>query len=86
MSLKPQTRDLRLKVRPRELVLRIFTFGKNPSTSAKFETANLGTLGEHVTLRPPRFIYIIGKEFVARMEEDWTAFKILQVNLQERDL
>ena len=28
--------------------------GKNPSTSAGFEPANLGSLGDHVTPRPPR--------------------------------
>ena len=27
---------------------------KNPSTSAGFEPANLGSRGEHVTSRPPR--------------------------------
>ena len=53
-SLKSQTRDPQLKVRPGGLVLRIFTSWKNPSTSAGFEPANLGSRDEHVTLRPPR--------------------------------
>ena len=48
-SPKSQTRDPQLKVPPPGgLVLRIFTSWKNPSTSA-----NLGSQGEHVTLRPP---------------------------------
>ena len=37
-------------------MLRIFTSLKSPSTSAGFEPANLGSRGEHVTLRPPRTI------------------------------
>ena len=53
-SLKSQTRDPQLKVPPRGLVLRIFTSWKNPSTSAGFEPANLGSQGEHVTPRLPR--------------------------------
>ena len=43
------TRDPQLKVSPGGLVLRIFTSWKNPSTSAAFELANLGSRGEHVT-------------------------------------
>ena len=53
-SLKSQTRGPQLKVPPGGLVLRIFTSWKNPSTSAGFEPANLGSRGEHVTPRPPR--------------------------------
>ena len=54
-SLKSQTtRDPQLKVPPRGLVLRMFTSWKNPSTSARFEPANLGSRGESVTPRPPR--------------------------------
>ena len=39
-------------VPPGGLVLRIFTSWKNPSTSAGLEPANLGSQGEHITLRP----------------------------------
>ena len=53
-SLKFQTREPQLKVNPGGLVLRIFTSWKNPSTSAGFEPANLGSRGEHVTMRPSR--------------------------------
>ena len=48
-----QTRDPQLKVPPGGLVLRIFT------TSTGCEPANLGSCGEHVTPRPPRYILII---------------------------
>ena len=54
-GLKSQTRDPHLKFPPGGLVLRIFTFWKkNPSTSAGFEPANLGSRGKHVIPRPPR--------------------------------
>ena len=43
-----------LKVPTEGLVLRIFTSWKNPCTSAGIEPANLGSRGEHATLRPPR--------------------------------
>ena len=43
-----------LKVPPGGPVLRIFTSLKNLSTSAGFEPANLGSRGEHVTLRSLR--------------------------------
>ena len=39
---------------PSEGVLRIFFALKNPTTSAGFEPANLGTKGQHATSRPPR--------------------------------
>ena len=48
-----QTRDPQLKVPPGGLVLRIFTSWTNPSISAGFEPANLGSRGEHGTPRPP---------------------------------
>ena len=48
-SLKSQTRDPQFKVPPGGLVLRTFTSWKNPSTSAGFEPANLGSCGEHGT-------------------------------------
>ena len=35
-------------------MIRIFTSLKNPTTSAEFEPANLGSRGDHVTPRPPR--------------------------------
>ena len=53
-SLRSQTRNPQLKVPPGVLVLGIFMSWKNPSTSAGFEPANLGSRGEHVTSRPPR--------------------------------
>ena len=46
--------DPQLKIPTRGLVLRMFTFRKNPSTLAGFEPANLGSRGEHVTPRPSR--------------------------------
>ena len=49
-----QTRGSQLKVSPGGLMLRIFMSWKNPSTSAGFEPANLGSRDEHVTPRPPR--------------------------------
>ena len=54
MSLKSQTRDPMTKVPPGELVFRIFTFRKNPSTSAEFEPANLGSRGVSSN---PKLIY-----------------------------
>jgi hypothetical protein len=39
---------------PKEVVLRIFITLKNPSSSAGFEPANLGSSGKHATTRPPR--------------------------------
>ena len=42
-KLKSQTRYPRLKVSPGGRVLRIFTSWKNPSTSTRFESANLGS-------------------------------------------
>ena len=40
---------------PKEGVLRILFFAlKNPTASAGFETANLGTKGQHATSRPPK--------------------------------
>ena len=53
-SLKSQTRDPQLKVPPGGLVLMSLRPEKNPSTSARFQPANLGSRGEHVTPRPPR--------------------------------
>jgi hypothetical protein len=39
---------------PKEGVLRIFFAVKNPTASARFEPANLGTKGQHATPRPPQ--------------------------------
>jgi hypothetical protein len=40
---------------PKEGVLRIFFFAlKNPTASAGFEPANLGSKGQHATSRPPK--------------------------------
>ena len=38
----------------KEGVLRIFFALKNPTASAGFEPANLGTKGQHATSRPPK--------------------------------
>ena len=43
-----------LKVPPGGLGLRIFTSWKNSSILARFEPANLGSRGDHITPRPPR--------------------------------
>jgi hypothetical protein len=39
---------------PKERALRIFFALKNPTASAGFELANLGTKGQHATPRPPK--------------------------------
>jgi len=39
---------------PKEGVLRIFFALKNPTASAGFEPANLGTNGQHATPGPPK--------------------------------
>jgi hypothetical protein len=39
---------------PKEGVLRIFFALKNPTASAGFEPANLGTKGQHAISRPPK--------------------------------
>ena len=39
---------------PKEGVLKIFFRAKNPTASAGFEPANLGTKGQHATPRPPK--------------------------------
>jgi hypothetical protein len=39
---------------PKEGVLRIFFARKNPTASAGFEPASLGTKGQHATSRPPK--------------------------------
>ena len=39
---------------PKEGVLSIFFALKNPTASAGFEPANLGTKGQHATSRPPK--------------------------------
>ena len=57
-SLKSQTRDPQLKVPPGRLLLMIFMFWRNPSTSTGFELANLGSRGEHFTPRPPSPTYL----------------------------
>jgi hypothetical protein len=42
---------------PKEGVLRIFYRLKNPTASAGFEPATLGTKGQHATSRPPKPLY-----------------------------
>jgi len=43
---------------PKEGVLRIFFRPKNPTASAGFEPANLGTKGQHATPKPPKPILL----------------------------
>ena len=78
MSLKSQTRDPQLKVRPGGLVLRIFTTLKNPSTSAGYEPANLGSRGEHVTPRPsrltPKHVNKFSRNFIIKRYENYCSF------------
>ena len=45
---------------PKEGVLRIFFALKNPTASAWFEPANLGTKGQHATSRPPKPLFVPG--------------------------
>ena len=54
MSVKSQTRDPGLKSLPEDLCSWFLRPEKNPSTSAGFAPANLGSLGEHGAPRPPR--------------------------------
>ena len=63
LSLKSQTRNLRLKVLEtcRGVVLRSFTSWKNQSTSAGFDPKNLGFRGDHVTPRPSKLGVIKNK-------------------------
>ena len=42
---------------PKEGVLRNFFALKNPTASAGFEPANLGTKGQHATSRPSKLLY-----------------------------
>ena len=52
---------------PKEGVLRIFFALKNPTASAGFEPANLGTKGQRATSRPPDpLIYHISYHFMYR--------------------
>jgi hypothetical protein len=44
---------------PKEGVLRIFFALKNPTASAGFEPANLGTKGQQATSRPPKPIPVV---------------------------
>ena len=60
---------------PKEGVLRIFFFAlKNPTVSAGFEPANLGTKGQHATFRPPKPLGIKVKNVSASVT-------LLQVNV-----
>src|SRR5215475_4861421 len=57
---------------PKEGVLRIFFALKNPTASAGFEPANLGTKGQHATSRPPKPIIYIYMENLFLMFLDHT--------------
>jgi hypothetical protein len=58
---------------PKEGVLRIFFRPKNPTASAGFEPANLGTEGQHATSRPPNplFVEIISKNTSLKNVVQW---------------
>ena len=45
---------------PKEVMLRIFFALKNPTASAGFEPANLGTKGQHATSRSPKPLMQMG--------------------------
>ena len=45
---------------PKEAVLRIFFALKNPTASAGFEPANLGTKDQDTTSRPPKSLTVAG--------------------------
>ena len=95
-SLKSQTLDPQLNVPPVGLVLRMFTSWKNPSTSAGFEPANLGSLGEHVTPRTTEadnlkisakcFSYQPMYIFEPWMEVNWTGWIDEQWNCTKKKL
>ena len=44
---------------PKAGVLRTFFALKNPTALAGFELANLGTIGQHATSRPPKPLLIV---------------------------
>jgi hypothetical protein len=50
---------------PKEVVVRHFFALKNPTISAGFEPANLGTKGQHATPRPPKPLYFSIKVVVS---------------------
>ena len=47
---------------PKQGVLRIFFALRNPTVSAGFEPANLGTKGQHATPRPPKPLHFNQRE------------------------
>ena len=49
---------------PKEGVLRNFFRPKNPTASAGFEPANLGTKGQHATSRPPKPLAVRSKAYI----------------------
>jgi hypothetical protein len=60
----------------KEGVLRIFFDLKNPTASAGFESANLGSKGQHCTSRPPKPLpwVLVGVEFLMTINfhvSDW---------------
>jgi hypothetical protein len=57
--------------RPKEGVLRIFFALKNPTSSARFEPANLGTKSQHATSRPPKPINVIYADAVLKTCESF---------------
>ena len=62
---------------PKEGVLRIIFALKNPTASAGFEPANLGTKGQHATSRRPKPL-MSGKWF---MNSDQAGSKIFQISI-----
>ena len=60
---------------PKEGVVRIFR-PKNPTASAGFEPANLGTKGQHDTPRPPKSLYIYIKIINVFLFPNWGTSKL----------
>jgi hypothetical protein len=64
--------------RPKEVVLRIFITLKNPSSSAGFEPANLGSSDKHTTTRP---LPLVWRKKFTDVSEVLTAYIIRAIAL-----
>ena len=67
---------------PKEGVLRIFFRLKNPTASAGFEPANLGTKDQHATPRPPKPIYSGKNQYICHILCNSTGNTVLNYKLQ----
>jgi hypothetical protein len=75
---------------PKEGVLRIFFALKNPTASAGFEPANLGTKGQHATSRPPKplgiyiyiYIYIMDQFLIYRVAFVYTNTALVEFSVK----